>query len=90
MYRAEIFVNGLVQGVGFRYFVVREANRVGLKGFVKNLSGGEVLTVVEGEKYLIEELYNTLRVGPRFANVKNAAIKWTEFKNEFEIFEVRY
>ena len=35
--RAEIIVNGLVQGVGYRYFVQREANKLGLKGFVKNL-----------------------------------------------------
>jgi acylphosphatase len=90
MYRAEILVNGLVQGVGFRYFVLREANKIGLKGYVKNLSSGEVLTIVEGEKFLIEDLYNILRIGPRFADVKKSVIKWTEFKNEFTTFEVRY
>ena len=35
--RAEIVVNGLVQGVGYRYFVVREAKKLGLKGYTKNL-----------------------------------------------------
>ena len=48
--RAEIVVNGLVQGVGFRYFVMREAQKLELKGFVKNLYSGEVLTVIEGYK----------------------------------------
>ena len=63
--RAEILVNGLVQGVGFRYFVVREAQRLGLTGYVQNLFTGEVLTVVEGEKALVEEMINKLRIGKR-------------------------
>lgn len=90
MQRAEIIANGSVQGVGFRYFVVREAQILGLKGYVKNLYSGEVLTVVEGEKFLVEELYNKIRVGPSFADVKNASIKWSEPKNEFTKFEIRF
>ncbi|MEW6196164.1 MAG: acylphosphatase [Bacteroidota bacterium] len=90
MVRAEILVNGLVQGVGYRYFVLREAKTLGLKGYTKNLFSGEVLTIVEGEKYLIEELYNKLKVGPSFAEVKNASVNWSEFKNEFKNFEIRF
>ncbi len=90
MQRAEILVNGLVQGVGYRYFVLREARALGLKGYTKNLFSGEVLTVIEGEKYLIEELYNKLKIGPSFADVKNASINWSEFKNEFKSFEIRF
>ncbi len=90
MDRAEIIINGLVQGVGFRYFVVRNADKLGLKGYTKNLYSGEVLTVVEGEKILIEELYNKLKIGSLHADVKNTSIKWCEFKNEFKRFEVRY
>ena len=52
--RAEIIVNGLVQGVGFRYFVYREALKLNLTGYTKNLYTGEVLTVAEGEKGLVE------------------------------------
>ena len=88
--RAEILVNGLVQGVGFRYFVVRAAQRLGLKGYTKNLYSGEVLTVAEGPKYLLEELYNQIKVGPPYADVKNASIKWSNPKNEFTHFEIRY
>ncbi len=60
--RAEILVNGLVQGVGYRYFVLREAKRLDLNGFSENLFSGEVLTVVEGEKAVIEDLVNKLKV----------------------------
>jgi len=88
--RAEIVVNGLVQGVGYRYFVIREAKALGLKGFTKNLYTGEVLTVVEGEKALVEEMIKKLKVGPSHASVKNCKVDWQEPKNEFTDFEVRF
>lgn len=88
--KAEIIVNGLVQGVGFRYFVYRNATKLGLKGFTENLFSGEVLTVVEGPKYLIDELFEIIKVGPRSAVVKNATINFTEAKNEFTNFEIKY
>jgi acylphosphatase len=88
--RAEIVVNGLVQGVGFRYFVMREAQKLGLNGYVKNLFNGEVLTVVEGEKAVVEEMVKKLRVGPMHASVKNCKVDWQEPKNEFTEFEVRF
>ena len=88
--RAEIVANGLVQGVGFRYFVSRTACELKLKGFVKNLYSGEVLTVVEGPKVMVEDLYNQIKIGPRSAQVKNATIKWQQNKNEFIDFDVRY
>ena len=87
--RAEIIVNGLVQGVGFRYFVYREAKDLGLKGFVNNLYTGEVLTVAEGEKALIEELINKLKIGPMHAAVKYCKVTWDEPLNEFSLFEIR-
>ena len=88
--RAEILVGGLVQGVGFRYFVVRNAQKLGITGYTKNLFTGEVLTVAEGEKGLIENLFDLLKVGPSYADVRRANIIWQKNKNEFNNFEVRY
>lgn len=88
--RAEIVVNGLVQGVGFRYFVMREAKKLGLNGYVKNLYTGEVLTVVEGEKAIVEEMVNKLKIGPIHASVKSCKVDWQESKNEFTEFEVKF
>jgi acylphosphatase len=88
--RAEIIVNGLVQGVGYRYFVVREAKKLGLKGYTKNLYTGEVLTVAEGERSIVEELIKKLKVGPMHASVKSCKVNWQEPKNEFTDFEVRF
>ena len=87
--RAKIIVNGLVQGVGFRYFVIRHAQRLGLRGYTENLYTGEVLTEVEGDTGLIQELIKEIRVGPSYAHVKNCAVEWGEYKNEFDSFEVR-
>ena len=88
--RAEIIANGLVQGVGFRYFVVRNAEKLGLTGYTQNLYTGEVLTVAEGEQALIEDLFNRIKVGPSHASVKNCKIMWGKYKNEFKSFEVKY
>jgi acylphosphatase len=88
--RAEIVVNGLVQGVGYRYFVVREAQKLGLKGFTQNLYTGEVLTVVEGERAIVEEMIRILKIGPMHASVKSCKVDWQETKNEFTDFEVKF
>jgi acylphosphatase len=86
--RAEIVVNGLVQGVGYRYYVYREAQKLGVFGYVKNLYTGEVLTVVEGDKAKIEDLINKLRIGPSHASVKNCVVEWQQPKDEFNSFEI--
>jgi acylphosphatase len=87
--RAEIIVNGFVQGVGFRYFVYRNAKALGLKGYTKNLFTGEVVTVVEGSRAMIEELSNKIKIGPSNSSVRKHNIIWQESKNEFEDFEIR-
>ncbi len=88
--RAEIIVKGLVQGVGFRYFVLRNAIKLDLTGYVQNLYSGEVLTVVEGEYAFIEELFKLIKTGPSHAQVNSYKIVWNEYKKEFKRFEVKY
>ena len=88
--RAEIVVSGLVQGVGFRWFVLTNAEKLGLTGYVKNLYTGDVHTVVEGEKFLIEDLYKKIQIGPSHSHVKSHSVRWTKAKNEFNRFEVRH
>ncbi|MFH0736811.1 MAG: acylphosphatase [bacterium] len=88
--RAEITASGLVQGVGFRYFVLQHAKMLNLNGYVKNLYTGEVLTVVEGEKYKIDVLFVKIKTGPSYSRVTKVTIDWEEYKNEFKTFDVRY
>lgn len=88
--RAKIIVNGLVQGVGYRYFVMRHAENLNLKGYTQNLFTGEVLTEVEGDSGLINEFIKKLKIGPMKSHVINCLVNWSESKNEFKRFEVRY
>lgn len=88
--RVEILARGLVQGVGFRWYVTKTAQQLGLKGYTKNLMSGEVYTVAEGETALLEELFKKIKVGPMHADVRDASIKWNEPKNEFTRFEIKH
>lgn len=88
--KAEIIVSGLVQGIGFRYFVYSKAQSLGLKGYTKNLFSGEVFTVVEGERYLVEELIDYIKIGPSRSHVKSHSVNWFEYKNEFTTFEIKH
>jgi acylphosphatase len=86
---AYIIVSGLVQGVGFRFFVHRHASRLGVKGFVRNLYSGDVEIEVEGDRSNIEELIKEVRVGPRAARVRDVRVKWVQFQQRYYDFAIR-
>jgi acylphosphatase len=69
--RAEIYISGRVQGVGFRRFARNAAERLGVNCNPINLRDGRVLVVVEGKLEAIELLIKELRKGPTFAEVDN-------------------
>jgi acylphosphatase len=62
--RLDAFVRGRVQGVGFRYFALREAGYLGLDGYVANERDGSVHVVAEGPVSVLDELLERLREGP--------------------------
>lgn len=88
MRAVEIYVSGVVQGVGFRYYTTRIAKEIGIKGFVKNLPDGRVYIYAVGEDSALEKFISSIRQGPPLAVVRNIEIKETEIK-EFDKFEVR-
>jgi acylphosphatase len=63
-------VSGLVQGVGFRWFVARHARSLGLAGFARNLPDGRVEVVVSGPDDALPALEQLLRSGPANAQVE--------------------
>ena len=62
-------VSGRVQGVGYRYFVLREAQALGVRGFARNQPDGSVEVVAEGGAEALADLEALLREGPAFAEV---------------------
>jgi acylphosphatase len=66
---ARFVVKGRVQGVGYRYFVLRHAEELGLAGFARNLPDGSVEVMAEGNEAGLEELAGRLAEGPSFAHV---------------------
>jgi acylphosphatase len=63
-------VSGLVQGVGFRWFVARHARALGLAGYARNLPDGRVEVVVSGPDESLPALERLLRAGPANAQVE--------------------
>lgn len=85
--RAHLFVSGLVQGVGYRYYAMRKANAYGVSGFAKNLMDGRVEVVVEGSRSMVEQFISDLKVGPMSAHVTDMRIEWDNPTFEFEGFQ---
>lgn len=85
-----VFISGKVQGVGFRDFTMRNAQRLGLKGFVKNLKDGRVELVAEGPKFDLDRLIKRVKRGPRMAKVDDVRIEHRPFSGKYEKFEVVY
>ena len=84
-----MIVRGMVQGVGFRYFVHRRAERLKLTGFVKNLFDGSVEIEAVGDRSLLEELIREVKIGPRSAQMTDLRIDWCEPKHSYTYFEIR-
>lgn len=81
--RARIKVSGVVQGVGYRYFVRARAVELGLSGYVRNAPDGTVEVVAEGDRTSVKALVSELRVGPRYATVERIDLQWEEPKKDF-------
>ena len=67
-------VHGRVQGVGFRYFVERHAQRLALRGWVRNLPDGCVEVQASGPQEALDELEGLLRQGPQWADVRRVEV----------------
>ncbi len=84
-----IVVTGLVQGVGFRYFVARRAERLQLAGLVRNMPDGAVEIEAEGPRAMLEELIREVRVGPRSSRVADVTVGWYQAKHEMTEFRIQ-
>ena len=82
-------VSGLVQGVGFRYFVCRRALSLNLTGWVMNLPDGRVEFQVEGPQTAVKEFLEKVREGPVFSRVEDLQVQDVDPEGT-TTFQIRY
>jgi acylphosphatase len=86
--RAHVLVSGRVQGVAFRYETQRAAERIGVRGWVRNLADGRVEAVFEGLPAAVEEMIAWCRRGPGLARVTAVEVQHAPATGEFERFTI--
>jgi acylphosphatase len=87
--RLEATIRGQVQGVGFRYHVMREARRLGLGGWVANEADGSVRAVIEGSPEALDRMEEALRSGPPGALVDQVSVVRMPTTGGFDGFAIR-
>jgi acylphosphatase len=87
--RIDATVRGRVQGVGFRYFVLREAMDLGVTGWVANGADGTVRCVAEGPRPQLEALLHLLEAGPASARIDRVDATWGLASGGLRSFEIR-
>ncbi|RMD84266.1 MAG: acylphosphatase, partial [Candidatus Dadabacteria bacterium] len=85
----KLSIHGKVQGVGFRYSAIREAQRLGINGWIKNEADGSVSAEAYGEKGAVDEFIKWCWQGPPAAQVRSVEIS-EELENVEEVDKFNY
>jgi len=88
--RVHLYIEGLVQGVFFRAFVMELALRLGLTGWVKNRPDGRVEAVFEGKEEDVEKAITECYKGSPAAHVTRIDVTREPYRSELRVFEIRY
>ena len=80
-------IEGLVQGVGFRYFMQRKARALGVTGWVRNRADGSVEAIVQGSAKAVEDMIGLARQGP--TNARVATVSVSDADGQFTGFDQR-
>jgi acylphosphatase len=86
--RLHAVITGEVQGVGFRFFLIRHADALGLSGWVRNRDDGAVELVAEGSRLDLEQLLRYAGEGPRMARVARVDADWSVAAGGLERFDI--
>jgi acylphosphatase len=81
-----VLIEGRVQGVGFRYFVIEVAQRLGVTGWVRNTYDERVEVVAEGDRSALDQLLAALHRGPRSAVVTHLDVHWGQPTGKYNHF----
>ena len=83
-----VLVRGLVQGVGFRFFVFQYGTNLNLRGWVRNRYNGQVEVMAEGRKDILEAFLEKVKEGPQMAQVDGVDVDWYTPTNELPEFTI--
>ena len=83
------FVEGRVQGVGFRYFVKNNANQLNVVGYVKNLPDTRVKFLLQGDQAAITSLLQIINRGPSNSSVKSVELQVQDTDERYQNFSIR-
>jgi acylphosphatase len=86
--RVRAVISGRVQGVAFRIETLWAAERIGVRGWVRNRRDGTVEALFEGERPRVEEMLGWCRRGPALARVTAVEVTWEDYRGEFAKFSV--
>ena len=81
-------ITGKVQGVGFRYYVLRQAQELGIRGWVSNKPNGDVEALAQGEKADLEQFIAKVKEGPSFSRVEDVSLNWVNEADQYFGFEI--
>jgi acylphosphatase len=82
-----LYISGLVQGIFFRGFIKENAEKLNIKGFVRNLEDGRVETFLEGDSEDVRKMIEICKKGPKHSEVKKVEEK-TERNQGFTSFKI--
>ena len=88
--RFECIVHGRVQGIGYRAFAFKEASKLKVNGYTKNLMDETVKVVAEAPKEILKEFLKKLEKGPSLGRVEKVKVDWSESISEFQEFSIEY
>lgn len=88
--RWKMLISGKVQGVYYRASTEKEANRLGLSGYARNLPDGRVEVIAEGSPEELRQLHQWCQEGPPAAKVTDIEVEEQRANGEFSNFGVRY
>ncbi len=86
----KVRIEGIVQGVGFRFFTEDIAREYGVTGYVKNMYDGSVEVYAEGSIDILEKFVEDLKAGPRMARVEKTDVKWLQAEKQYDSFIIAY
>jgi acylphosphatase len=88
--RGHVIISGRVQGVYFRAETQREAQRLGVTGWVRNRSDGTVEALFEGPIAAVHQAVDWCWKGSPASNVSDVRVQWEDYTGEFDSFSVTY